>query len=164
MAQTVHLILKIEGNDVEGESTISSMDREGTIECNSFEDSVESPREARTGLMTGRRQYSPVVISKRIDKSTPLLFKALAMNEKVDEAEFRFYRPSPGGSGAEEHFQTIKLEGAHISSITRVSKDSIMGGENSPPMMERVEFVFETITVTYEIGGATHQDSWKGEA
>ncbi len=117
MAQTVHLKLQIDGNDIEGESTISSMDREKTIECNSFEDSLRSPTEARTGLMTGRRQYTPVVITKRIDKSTPLLFNALTMNEPVDSAEFRFFRPSSGGSGAEEQFQTILLEDARISSI-----------------------------------------------
>jgi len=163
MAQTVHLTLEIDGNAVEGESTIASMEREGTIECSTFEDSVEQPREAQTGYMTGRREYSPIVISKRIDKTTPLLFKALTLNEPVTKAEFRFFRPSPGGSGAEEHFYTVLLEGAHISSITRVSKDAIMGGEAAPPMMEWVKFVFQDITVTYEIGGATHTDSWKGE-
>ena len=31
-------------------------------------------------------------------------------------------------------------------------------------MMEEVSFVFQDITWTYEIGGATHKDSWKGEA
>lgn len=164
MAQTVHLKLQIDGNDIEGESTISSMDREGTIECNSFEDSVESPREARTGAMTGRRQYSPVAISKRIDKTTPLLFKALTNNEPVDKAEFRFFRPSAAGKGAEEHFQTIVLEDARISSITRVSKDAIMAGEDAPPMLECVKFVFSKITLTYEDGGATHTDTWKGES
>ena len=31
MAQTVHLTLRIDGNDIQGESTASSMEREGTI-------------------------------------------------------------------------------------------------------------------------------------
>jgi len=163
MAQTVHLKLQIDGTDIEGESTITSMERGGTIECSSFEDHVETPREARTGAMTGRRKYKPVTISKRIDKTTPLLFKALTLNEPVTSAEFWFFRPSATGGGSEEKFQTILLEKAWISSIKRVSKDAIMGGENPPPMMEWVQFYFADITVTYEIGGATHTDTWTGE-
>jgi type VI secretion system secreted protein Hcp len=163
MAQTVHLKLQIDGNDVEGESTIASMEREGTIECSSFEDAVTTPREEVTGALTGKRRYSPVTITKRIDKSTPILWKALCQNEPVTSAEFRFFRPSPGGSGAEEHFQTITLENGYISEIKRVSEDSIMGGEKAPPMMEYVSIVFQDITITYEIGGASHKDTWKGE-
>ena len=101
MAQTVHLKLQIDGNDIEGESTIGSMDREGTIECSAFEYRLTTPREVGSGALTGRRQHSAVVITKRIDKTTPLLLKALCQNEIVTEATFRFFRPSPGGSGAE---------------------------------------------------------------
>lgn len=36
-----------------------------------------STREAGSGIATGRRQYQPLLIRKRIDKSTPLLMKAL---------------------------------------------------------------------------------------
>ena len=39
-AQTVHLSLKANGSDIEGDSTISSMEREGTIECLTFEAAV----------------------------------------------------------------------------------------------------------------------------
>jgi type VI secretion system secreted protein Hcp len=165
MAQTVHLKLQIDGNDIEGESTIASMDREGTIECGSFVDGVTTPREEATGMLTGKRQYSPVTITKRIDKSTPLLWKALCQNEPVTMANFRFFRPSPGGSGAEEHFLTVDLENGYISAIKRLSEDAITSdlGESAPPMMESVSFHFQDITVTYEIGGATHKDSWKGE-
>ena len=163
MAQTVHLTLEIDGNKVEGESTISSMEREGTIECSSFKYSLITPREEATGQLTGKRQHKPVRITKRIDKSTPLLLKALCQNEPVTMAEFRFFRPSPGGSGAEEHFFTVMLENGYVGGVNQLSEDAIMGGEAAPPMMEEIAFVFQDITWTYEIGGATHKDSWKGE-
>ena len=164
MAQTVHLTLEIDGNRVEGESSISSMDREDTIECSSFRYGVTTSREgdSRTPI-TGRRQHEPIVIHKRIDKSTPLLLKALCQNEPVNSAEFKFYRPSPGRTGAEEHFFTVRLEGGFISSVRQVSEDPTMAGEQAPPMMEEVAFVFQDITWTYEIGGATHKDSWMSE-
>ena len=163
MAQTVHLSLQIDGNDVEGESTIASMEREGTIECSSFKYSVITPREESTGRLTGRRQHRAVEVTKRIDKSTPLLLKALCENEPVTSASFRFFRPGPGGSGAEEHFYTVLLENGYVAGVSPLSEDETMGGEAAPPMMEEIAFVFQDITWTYEIGGATHKDSWKGD-
>lgn len=161
MAQPVHLRLEIDGNSVDGESSIGSMEREGTIECSSFKYSVFTPFDG--GRMTGKRQHNPVEITKRIDKSTPLLFKALCQNDPVTMAEFRFFRPATGRtSGGEQHFFTVLLENGYISRISQVSEDA-MGGENAPPMMEEVAFVFQDITWTYEIGGATHKDSWRGE-
>jgi type VI secretion system secreted protein Hcp len=163
MAQTVHLWLTIDGNYVEGESSVVSLDRAGTIECSSFRYGVTTPYGRRSGRRTGRRQHEPVKVHKRIDKSTPLLLKALCNHEPVNEAEFRFYRPSPTGSGAEEHFFTVLLENGYISGVRQLSEDAIMGGEAAPPMMEEVTFVFQDITWTYEPNGATHHDSWRGE-
>jgi type VI secretion system secreted protein Hcp len=162
MAQTVHLRLQIDGNNVEGESTIASMKREGTIQCEAFYYGVAAPRDAASGKLTGRRQHEPVTIHKRIDKSTPLLLKALCRNEPVTSAEFRFFRPSPGRSGAEEHFFTVLLENGYISSVSQISETAMMAGEEATPMMEEVAFVFQDITWTYEIGGATHKDIWRG--
>ena len=164
MAQTVHLTLEIDGNAIEGESSIASMERDGTIECASFTYGLVTPRETATGALTGRRQHTPVSIHKRIDKSTPLLIKALCQNEPVTSARFNFYRPAVDGSGAEEHYYTVLLENGYVSAVKQVSEDAVMAGEAAPPMMEEVSFVFQDISWTYEIGGATHFDSWKGEA
>ncbi len=158
MAQTVHLKLEIDGNEIEGESTISSMERENTIECAAFTYGLSTPRDETSFTLTANRQHTPVTITKRIDKSTPLLLKALCRNEPVTKAEFRFFRPSPGGSGAEEQFYTVLLENGFVSSVEQESLDAITGGEKAPPMMEDISFVFRQITWTYEIGGATHVD------
>ena len=158
----IHLMLQIDGTDIEGESTITSLDRENTIEVWSYRYEVITPREDSTGLATGRRQHSPIVITKRIDKSSPLLFKALAQNEPVTSGEFRFYRPDPAGSGAEEHYMTVLIEFGYVSSYrTFTLSDYSCGGTQ---LMEEISFVFQDITITYEIGGATHKDSWRGEA
>ena len=157
--QTVHLNLLIQGNKVDGDSTKASMDRADTIECHSFFYELSSPREMATGRLTGRRQHSPVTIVKPVDRSTPLLLKALCQNEVVNRADFRFFRPSPGGSGAEEHYYTVLLENGFVSEI----REEGHTGPESGQMMERVSFVFRDITWTYEIGGATHKDSWSFE-
>lgn len=161
MAQTVHLKLQIDGNDIIGESSVSSLDRADTIECSSFLYRIKSPRNAG-GKQTGRRQHKPIKITKRVDQTTPLLLKALCNNEIVDQAEFNFYRPNPNGTGHEEHFFTVLLENAYITSVTQQSEDEIMGGDTAPPMLEEVEFVFQEITWTYESNGASHHDGFRG--
>ena len=161
MAQTVHLLLRIGGADIEGESTITSQDRANTIECLSFESEVSTARESAMGMTTGRRQHKPIVVRKRIDKSTPLLLKALCQNEEVTSAEFRFYRPSPSGDGTEEHFYSVVLEEGRVGSVRQISEDATIAGENAPPVLEEVSFIFQRITWTYEDGGVTHMDSAK---
>lgn len=163
MAQTVHLRLEIDGNPVEGESTVSSMNREGTIECLSYEAALVTPRDEASGRVRGRRQHQPITFVKRIDKSTPLLIRALCQNQPINKAEFHFFRPSPGGSGAEEHFYTVLLEDAYVSSVRQLSEDATLAGQDAAPMIEEIELVFSEISWTYEIGGATHKDSWRGE-
>jgi type VI secretion system secreted protein Hcp len=159
MAQTVHLRLQIDGNDIEGESTIASMDRDGTIECSSF--SFEGGVGFTPGsfVLTSKPEQKPVVIVKRIDQSTPLLLTAACKNEPVNYAEFRFFRPAPRQGGAEQHFYTVLLENGFITAVNQVSEDAIVGGEDAPPMMEEVTFIYTDITWTYEIGGATHKFS-----
>ena len=163
MAQTVHLALKIDGNDIVGESDATSLDRADTIECSSFKYMLVSPREGSTGRLTGKRQHKPVKITKRVDQTTPLLLKALCKNEMCDEANFMFYRPSVDTGGAEEKYYTVKLENGYVSGVSQLSEDAIMAGESAPPMMEEVSFVFQTITWTYEKNGATHVDTTTGE-
>lgn len=64
-AAAVDFFLKIEG--VEG--VIAPIDIE------SWSWGIVSPRDAASGLPTGKRQYQPIIIRKRIDKSSPLLAK-----------------------------------------------------------------------------------------
>lgn len=160
MAQSVALFLKSSNKDIQGESTISSLGRQDSIECLSFEDSVRTAREKATGMATGRRTFEPVKFTKRIDKSSPLLAKALCNNEDIS-ATFRFYRPSPIGDGTTEHFFSIELTGARVSHIRRYSPDSIDPASSDAPPLEEVGLVFHDITWTYEPTGAGHTDNWR---
>ena len=109
MAETVHLYLKANGQDIQGESTQIDLGRENSIECVQFKDSVRTARELGSRAAVGRRVHEPIEILKRIDKSTPLLAKALCRNERID-AEFKFFRPNPDGDGTTEHFYTVKVK------------------------------------------------------
>lgn len=159
MAESVHLFLKANGADVKGESTITSLDRGDSIECVTFHMGAHTAREAGSGLATGRRQYEPIVIRKRIDKASPLLAKALCENQVVEGA-FKFYRPNPTGDGTTEQFYTIEIKKGRVSGIQIYNPDSVEPASSNLPAMEEVSLVFHTITWTYTNGGVSHQDTW----
>ncbi len=155
MAQPVYLNLVIGGEEVFGESPVTTLEREHSIECSSFEFAIATAVDtSRTGRTRG-----PVRIKKRIDRSTAILIRALCRNEEVKTAEFRFFRPTPNTPGAEEHFYTVLLENARIVSVKQLSEDQRSAGPEAPAMMEEVEFVYESISWTYEIGGYSHTDT-----
>ena len=159
MAETVHLYLKSNGTDIQGESSQTSLGRENSIECVYFEQGVITARESGSGMATGRRQYQPLMIRKRIDKSTPLIAKALCNNEKI-QAKFKFFRPSPTGDGTTQQFYTVELENGRVATQKLVNPDVIVPATATEPPLEEVSFVFHTITWTFEDGGITHQDTW----
>lgn len=160
MAETVHLYLKANGADIQGESTQTSLGREGSIECLSFQDAVRTAREKGSGMATGRRTYEPMMLTKRIDKSSPLLAKALCNNEVI-KGVFKFFRPNPTGDGTTQHFFTVEFDEGRVASIKRVSPDTIDPASALAPPLETVEFVFHNITWTYEDGGVSHHDNWR---
>ncbi len=58
---------------------------------------VTSPRDAASGLATGKRQHKPYTITSTIDKSTPILYKSVSGNETT--ADGSLASRSGGGAG-----------------------------------------------------------------
>ena len=160
MAESIHLYLKANGEDIQGESTQVSLGRENSIECVEFKDAVRTAREHGSRMAVGRRVHEPIVVVKRIDKSSPLLARALCNNENV-AGTFKFFRPTPTGDGTAEHFYTIEFTDGRIDSIVRHSPNAFDPAESKNPPLETISFVFGTITWTYEPTGASHHDSWR---
>ena len=162
MAEPVHLYLKANGTDIKGESTQTSLGRQDSIECVYYKQSVITAREAGSAMATGRRQYEPLLIRKRIDKSSPLLMKALCENTVI-ESTFKFFRPNPTGDGTTEQFYTVAFKQGRIASINQYVSDVIVPATSTEPPLEEVSFVFHTISWTYTNGGVTHEDTWNAQ-
>ena len=162
MAETVHLFLKANGTDIKGESTQTSLGRENSIECLYFEQAVKTAREAGSGMASGRRQYEPLLIRKRIDKSSPLIAKALVENQVI-EGTFKFFRPNPTGDGTTQQFFTVEVQRGRVASQKLYVPDTIVPATSTEPPLEEVSFVFHTITWTFEDGGVTHTDTWDNQ-
>ncbi len=159
MAETVHLVLKANGNVIPGESTQHDLGRDKTIECLVFRDNVRTARELGSRAAVGRRVHEPIEVIKRIDSSSPLLPKALCKNEKI-EGTFKFFRPSPKGDGTTEQFFSVEIKDGRIDAIERHSPNAIDPAASKAPPLETVRFVYHTIRWVYEPSGAEYVDSW----
>ena len=81
----------------------------------SFHYSVGSPREAASGMATGRRTHQPVSFVKEWGAASPQLFAALTTNESCKSVLFEFV--GTDDNGQEHIFHTIKLVNALITEI-----------------------------------------------
>lgn len=160
-AMNVYLFLKANGSDIHGDSSVITLGRENSIECLAFSQAIQLPRDPDTGMATGQRTFEPIRFTKRIDKSSPLLAKALANNEVI-EAEFRFYRPDPSGNGSTQHFYTIHVTQAGLSTVRPLVQSTIDPDTSGFPALEEVELAYRSITWTYEDGGITFSDTLGG--
>ncbi|HEJ9478428.1 TPA: Hcp family type VI secretion system effector [Proteus mirabilis] len=85
--------------------------------------------------------YRPIVFTKPIDKSSPLLSVALDSNE-VLEATFIFYQTSQNGQL--EKYYEIKLTGVSLIEISDIFPDSIKDNESMP--YQRIQMKYESIS------------------
>src|SRR5688572_19203143 len=114
MALNGYLKLKAEkSGPING--SVTQAGRENKIMVIAVSHEVISPRDAASGLPTGKRQHKPFVITKELDKATPLLYNLLTNNENIPEWELQFFQPS--ATGAEKQHYTVKLTNANIASI-----------------------------------------------
>jgi type VI secretion system secreted protein Hcp len=153
MVQKVYLKLKMNRTNIEGECSLKSYDREGTIECLSFRTEYAHPETSipdLTQYKTSIVRLHPVVVRKYIDKSTPRFIQALKDRWQVDEAKFMFFRPNPALRGGEEPFYTLRLIDASIVQISQVSDVGISVEEDAPQVMEDISLWYSTALAKYE--------------
>ncbi|MGZ3752340.1 MAG: type VI secretion system tube protein Hcp [Mucilaginibacter sp.] len=89
----------------------------GKIECIGFMFSEKSPRDAASGMASGKMQPGSIIIVKHIDVASPLLMQAFTTNEDLTNVTIELYRQS--GDGKMMAYQTVKLTNAGISQITQ---------------------------------------------
>jgi type VI secretion system secreted protein Hcp len=146
------------------QGSVTQKGREGKIMIIAVSHEIVSPRDAASGLPTGKRQHKPLVLTKEIDKSSPLLFNSLVNNENISKFELQFWAPqlrASAGTGTEVQHYTITLENANIASIA-----SRMPNNKHPDLMkfaeyEEVAFTYQKIIWTWNDGGITADDDWE---
>ncbi|WP_431224510.1 Hcp family type VI secretion system effector [Serratia sp. L9] len=99
--------------------------------------------------------HHPAVLTKPIDKSSPLLGVAISNNESL-EALFEFYRTN--ASGAQELYFSILLTDATISDISASHPHSITHTGAQP--QETVSLKYKSITWSHHIAGTSGYSIW----
>jgi type VI secretion system secreted protein Hcp len=156
--------LKLKGQkqgDIKG--SVTQKGREGKIMVIAVSHEITSPRDAASGLPTGKRMHKPFVITKELDKSSPLLYNALCNNENITEFELQFWTPQTGavgGAGTEKQHYTVKLTNASIADI----KFTMLNNKN-PELMryaeyEEIAFTYQKIEWIWNDGGIMSTDNW----
>jgi len=157
--------LKLKGQKQgEVKGSVIQKGREGKIMVIAANHEVLSPIDQASGLATGKVQHKPFVITKELDKSTPILYNMLINNENITEWELQFWRPSISsgtGVGTETQHYTVKLTNARIVDI-----GFKMLNNKNPDLVryaeyEEVAFSYEKITWTWIVGGITAEDDWE---
>jgi type VI secretion system secreted protein Hcp len=155
--------LKLKGQkqgDIKGGVTVKS--HAGQIAVIAVSHSIISPRDAASGLPTGKRMHKPFVITKEIDRSTPLLLNALATNENIVSFTLNFYQPNL--EGLEYNYYRIELTNASIASIETHLDNNEPAERPKHALYEEIAFTYQKITSTYVDGGITASDDWETPA
>jgi type VI secretion system secreted protein Hcp len=152
--------LRIKGQtqgDIRG--SVTQKGREDSIMVIAVDHEILSPRDPASGLPTGKRMHKPLVITKELDRSSPLLRSALCSNENLPEVSLQFWTSSRDGS--EKQHYTISLQNANVASIR-----FHMANNKSPELMrlseqEEIAFTYQRIEWTWKDGGISADDDWE---
>jgi type VI secretion system secreted protein Hcp len=141
------------------QGSVDQPGREDQILVIAFSHGVLSPRDAASGLPTGKHRHQPLTITKEIDRSTPLLARALVNNENLPQWELMFWQPSK--SGKEMQYYTIQLEDAAIIEISQEMLNNKYPDNVPHAVREHISFSYRRITWTWVDGEITANDEWQ---
>ncbi|HVK70807.1 MAG TPA: type VI secretion system tube protein TssD, partial [Polyangium sp.] len=163
MALNAYLRLK---GQKQGEikGSVTQKGRENSIMIIAVSHEIMSPRDPASGLPTGKRMHKPFIVTKELDKASPLLYSSLVNNENISEWELKHYTPqvkAQQGVGTEVNHYTVRLINANIASV-----NFRMPNNRNPDLMkyaeyEEIAFTYQKIIWTWNEGGITAEDDWE---
>lgn len=109
---------------------------------------IVSPRDAASGLPTGKRMHKPFVITKQWDASTPVLLQACSSNEILPKVELNL-----AAAGSAVANMRMTLLDASCSDISESS-----GGNGQE--LETIAFTFRRIEVEHIVSKKMYVDDW----
>lgn len=110
---------------------------EAGIKVYSYAHEIISPRDAASGLPTGKRMHKPFVITKELDKSTPLLYMAFSDSKSIAETLVN--------SRNLETKETISFK---LIDATIVDISTIYGEGSDGTILESVSLMYKAIEIT----------------
>ncbi len=117
------------------------------------------PQDPHSGQPTGQRVHEKITLTKLMDKSSPLLYNALATGETLNKVEIKFYRTSAAGSL--EHYFTILMEQAICVGMRALMPNVLDPQMSQYGQMEEASFSYASITWTHEVVGVEAHDTFR---
>jgi type VI secretion system secreted protein Hcp len=152
--------LKIKGTkhgEVKG--SVTRKGREGAIMVIAAAHEIISPRDATSETATDKRLHKPFIITKELDKASPVLYEMLVTNEIISEWQLQFWASSKAGEEIQRY--TVKLTNASISDISFRMPNTKVPETAKLSEYEEVSFNYQKIEWIWVDGGISAQDNFK---
>ena len=113
--------------------------REKTVFVHTYTHDIALPLDANSGLPRGFRVHKPFIITKELDKSSPMFLQALCTNESLLQWSLQCSAPVPNaGVGIEQTIYTIALTNVSIISIREYAgRNQLHLSEDSMDLVRR---------------------------
>lgn len=125
---------------------------------------VQAVKHGVSGRMAqsdGNRMHRPLIVTKVLDKTTPLLFSAACSGERLTTCRLDWYRPS--STAGLELFFTMELTDAVILDIDIAMPHCQDVSAANYTQIERVQFAYRKITMRHDICGTMTTDAWRDD-
>ena len=99
--------------------------------------------------------HSPIIITKNVDKVSPLLAQALSTREEIN-CTISFYRMS--SFGMQEKFYSVSINGGIIADLTLEMPHAILQSDAEP--QEHMAIRYRDITWTHHAAGTSGYSTW----
>jgi type VI secretion system secreted protein Hcp len=152
----LNAFLKLKGQkqgDIKG--SVTQKGREGQILVHAVDHQVNRVFDAK-GMPAVARQHQPLVITKEVDISSPLLHVAMTTGEVLTGFDLVFWQTS--ATGADVAYHTIRLTNAQIVGIKFEMLNNVYPDLASIKEREKVAFTYTAIE--WLAGAISAKDNW----
>jgi len=156
--------LKLKGKKLgEIKGSVTQKGKEGKIAVIAASHQLSTPTNAASGAASDRKIHSPFIITKELDKSSPMFYNALAINESITEWKLEFWGPqvkAAAGAGTEVQKYTVILTNAKVINIRFVMPNTKDPDLAKYTEYEEVSFAYQKIEWLWTDGGISASDDW----
>jgi type VI secretion system secreted protein Hcp len=139
--------------------------KNGSIALIAVDHGIVSPRDAASGLATGKRQHLPITFTKETDGTSPFFYRFVTRNEPIKTAEFFFYglaSQSGLGAGRETMLYQISLQRVAVSKIEFAGHTDATAPDSARfPLTERISLVYDSIKWESTVSKVAAEDTFK---
>jgi type VI secretion system secreted protein Hcp len=125
----------------------------GEIVVSGVSHTVDSELNPLTGLPKGEARHKTLIVTKEIDASSPLLYKAMEEGQRFGQVHLGYQRMPPDG-GNEENHATVIMDDVRIAFVRLIMPNVSRPETTNLTSYEEVGLAYESIQWQWHAGGA----------